>query len=98
MYLISAQLYDEAANAVREASDGENYLSGSLRFDFGGIHCTLRLSAILYYKRLDLPEGSRRVLHDAVPVWWEFHTEDDSGEQLNDFSFEILRSCLQQGW
>ena len=38
------------------------------------------------------PVGADPIV-DLVPVWWEFHTWDDLGETLNDFSF----ACMKEG-
>jgi hypothetical protein len=43
-----------------------------------------------------MPEGEQRFIADVVPVWWEFHTCDESGPILNDFSFNTLRNYLKQ--
>ncbi len=96
MYSVSSKLYDEAAEMICEAADGRGYLSDSFRFRFDDTECNLRLSVILYYTEVDFPEGRHRLLCDAVPVWWEFHTTTPERELLNDFSFSELRKRLQQ--
>ena len=58
-----------------------------MTFDFGGVACRLTASVIVYRSRTRYPEGDRDEIADLVPVWWEFHTSDDGGEFLNDFSF-----------
>jgi hypothetical protein len=52
-------------------------------------------SGVLYRKRLYLPEGECDAIDDIVPVWWEFHTFNQQGEILNDFSFTELRNYLK---
>ena len=53
------------------------------------------MASVIVYRRVErLPEGDRDVIADLVPVWWEFHTADDGGEVLNDFSFSELRAYL----
>lgn len=32
---------------------------------------------------------------DLIPVWWEFHTWDESGETYNDFSFARMKQGLR---
>lgn len=39
------------------------------------------------------PVGADPIV-DLVPVWWEFHTWDDLGETLNDFSFARMKEGL----
>ena len=38
--------------------------------------------------------GWGRTITDIVPVWWEFITEVDGEECLNDFSFRYLRTLF----
>mgnify|MGYP000035607760 CR=1 FL=1 len=39
------------------------------------------------------PVGADPIV-DLMPVWWEFHTWDDLGETLNDFSFARMKEGL----
>lgn len=94
MYTISSLLYDETARRLRDAIDGRSYFSGSVRFDFEGTECGLTLSAVVYLSRREMPEGAFDAIDDIVPVWWEFHTSDEYGEMLNDFSFAALKEHL----
>ena len=94
IYSVSTELYLEMAARLAEAIGGGSYFSGSLSFAFGDTECRLPASVIVYRRVERLPEGDRDGIADLVPVWWEFHTADDSGEVLNDFSFSELRACL----
>lgn len=91
MYSVSSELYHEVAARLRDAIGHRDYFSGSVVFAFGGVECRLALTAIVYREQVSLPEGPADEIADLVPVWWEFHTLDDAGERLNDFSFEALR-------
>ena len=94
MYSVSTELYLEVASRLRDAIGDGSYFSGTLTFDFGGVGCRLTASVIVYRNQTRYPEGDRDEIADLVPVWWEFHTSDDGGEFLNDFSFSELRSSL----
>ncbi|WP_346702986.1 hypothetical protein [uncultured Alistipes sp.] len=94
MYSVSTELYLEVASRLRDAIGDGSYFSGTLTFDFGEVACRLTASVIVCRERVRYPEGDRDEISDLVPVWWEFHTSDDGGEFLNDFSFSDLRSFL----
>ena len=96
MYEISDELYLELAERLLSLLAEENYYSGSLAFEWDSVVCRLVLSAFVYTERRLMPEGEQRFIADVVPVWWEFHTSDESGPVLNDFSFNTLRNYLKQ--
>ena len=96
MYEISDELYLEVAERLQPLLSQSDYCSGSLDFEWDSIVCRLLLSAFVYTERRLLPEGERRFIADVVPVWWEFHTSDESGPVLNDFSFNTLRNYLKE--
>ena len=94
MYTISDNLYSETAQKLLDAIDGRGYFSGSIEWQHGDTDCRLTISAVVYRSKRELPEGTATVISDIVPVWWEFHTRDENGEALNDFSFSTLREFL----
>lgn len=96
MYTISSALYNEVVSRLCERVGGDGYFSGSTEFEFEGIECRLVLSAVVYHHRQRMPEGEFDTVADMVPVWWEFHTADEQGEMLNDFSFGELRKYFDR--
>ena len=94
MYLVSAELYDMAADLLVERIDRSDYFSGTVEFEYGGVECRLTASVIVYRRREVLPEREYDRICDLVPVWWEFHTVMPEGEVLNDFSFSELKRWL----
>lgn len=94
IYSVSPELYRETAERLIEAIGSENYFSASVTFPFDGVDCRLRASVIVYRERRSLPEGTFDAVVDLVPVWWEFHTDTATGEQLNDFDFAELKRYL----
>ena len=96
MYEISDELYLEVAERLLSLFAVGDYYSGSTTFEWNSIVCRLVLSAVIYTEHRLMPEGEQRFIADVVPVWWEFHTCDESGTMLNDFSFNTLRNYLKQ--
>lgn len=94
MYLVSAELYDLAADLLVERIDRSDYFSGTVEFEYGGVECRLTASVIVYRRREVLPEGEYDRISDLVPVWWEFHTMIGGVERLNDFTFSEIRERL----
>lgn len=94
IYSVSSQLYEEVQERLLDAIDYRQYFSGSIEFDFEGLVCRLTLSCFVRHRSEEQVEGTFTYIDDLIPVWWEFHTCDDEGEMLNDFSFEELRARL----
>lgn len=92
IYSVSDELYEEVKRRLLEQIADRGYFSGSVAFGFGGMECRLVTSCFVRRGRLALPEGEAEPVTDLVPVWWEFHTADDTAERLNDFSFASLRT------
>ena len=91
MFCVTPEIYGRAAEIIADRLGQTDYLSEDFEFEADGVLCRLLFSAVVYRKRLYVPEGELDVLSDLVPVWWEFHTFDAEGEMLNDFSFNELR-------
>lgn len=94
MYTVTPRLYEIAARNLLDAIDDRHYFSGSVSFTFEDAECRLTASLIIYRKHCEMPEGVRTVIDDIVPVWWEFSTEGNEGEMLNDFSFGELKEYI----
>lgn len=98
MYKISSELYSEVADRLCGHIEDKEYFSGSFEFDFGDVHCLMRLSAVVYHHTETIGQRSLSQIADMVPVWWEFHTFDSDGcEMLNEFSFNELRYFFKEG-
>ena len=96
IFTISTQLYAEVIARLKEKIGAKGYFSGSLSFDHEGVFCRLVVSCFVYRREVRMPEGAHEAIVDLVPVWWEFHTADENGELLNDFSFDELRTLLRE--
>ena len=94
MYDVLPELYQEVATKIIEQVGRRGYYSGTLDFEWDGVECHMVLSAVVYRRTEQFPEGARSLVADMVPVWWEFHTFIDGEEVLNNFSFNELREFI----
>ena len=94
MYDVLPELYREVANKIIEHVGRRGYYSGALDFEWESVECRMVLSAVVYRRTEQYPEGERPLVADMVPVWWEFHSTTDEGEVLNDFDFAELKEYL----
>ena len=94
MYDVLPELYQEVATKIIEQVGRRGYYSDALDFEWGGVECHMVLSAVVYRRTEQYPEGERFVVADMVPVWWEFHTFIDGEEVLNNFSFNEMREYI----
>lgn len=99
MYQITSKLYLEVLNHLIGQIDNKGYYSGSFELDFDDIRCRMTLSAVIYRSNNSDSESNGSEIEDIIPVWWEFHTitaNGDGEEILNDFSFNELRTYLEE--
>ena len=99
MYQISSTLYLQVLNLLAGHIDNKGYYSGSFELDFDDIRCRMTLSAVIYRSKDIDAEYGKSSIEDIIPVWWEFHTKTANGdgeEILNDFSFNELRTYLEE--
>ena len=94
MYDVLPELYREVANKIIEHVGRRGYYSGALDFEWESVECRMVLSAVIYRRTEQVPEGERSLVVDMVPVWWEFHTFVDGEEVLNNFSFNEMREYI----
>ena len=94
MYDVLPELYREVATKIIEHVGRRGYYSGVLDFEWESVECCMVLSAVIYRRTEQFPEGERSLVVDMVPVWWEFHTFVDGEEVLNNFSFNEMREYI----
>ena len=94
MYDVLPELYQEVATKIIEHVGRRGYYSDALDFEWDGVECHMVLSAVVYRRTEQYPEGESSVVADMVPVWWEFHTFIDGEEVLNNFSFNEMREYI----
>lgn len=96
MYNVSIELYDHLLGILCSEIGNKDYYSGVIDFSLGDVECSLHLSAVIYHSTDYYTEGGCTYLSDIIPVWWEFHTYNQEGEELlNNFSFNELRELLK---
>ena len=94
MYDVLPELYQEVATKIIEQVGRRGYYSDALDFEWSGVECHMVLSAVVYRRTEQYPEGESSVVADMVPVWWEFHTFVNGEEVLNNFSFNEMREYI----
>ena len=94
MYDVLPELYQEVATKIIDQVGRRGYYSDALDFEWNGVECHMVLSAVVYRRTEQYPEGKSSVVADMVPVWWEFHTFIDGEEVLNNFSFNEMREYI----
>lgn len=94
MYDVLPELYREVATKIIEHVGRRGYYSGVLDFEWESVECRMVLSAVVYRRAEQYPEGERSLVVDMVPVWWEFHTFVNGEEVLNNFSFNEMREYI----
>lgn len=104
---ITPKQYRAAAEALAEraydACDSHRTRRASVKFeaDVTGIKGephffgTLAFDGDVYFSTVSAPDGDLCQISHAVPVWSEFHTYDENGDEvLNDFRFDELKKYL----
>ena len=94
MIEITSEIYRAVADRLKEEIGQADYFNGTAEFSTDEFYSTLTLSAVIYRRTETLPEGTRRMIADVVPVWWEFSTVQSCGGVLNDFSFSELKQYI----
>jgi hypothetical protein len=94
MIEITSEIYETIARVLCAEIGEANYFNGKIEIDNEEFYATLTLTAIIYRRTETLPEGEFSRIADLVPVWWEFSTNGECGEVLNDFSFAELKPYL----
>lgn len=93
MRTIDAMTYRQIAEEVLEKVDG-NYYSDSIFCDT----YIFTASICFYFSCEELGDGQTEThIDDIVPIWWEFHTYDEEGNEVrNDFKFSELKKYIQR--
>jgi hypothetical protein len=94
MIEITSEIYEDIARNLRAEMGEGSYFNGKVEVDTEEFYATLTLTAIVYRRAEELPEGSVSRIADVVPVWWEFSTVQECGEVLNNFSFAEFKPYI----
>ena len=95
MIHIDKTAYHLIADKLRREIGTDDYYSGEVVHQTPEYDATLTSTLIIYRSTHTAPDRTFTTIDDIVPVWWEFHTFNQQGEILNDFSFTELRNYLK---
>ena len=85
MIEITRNIYEEVLQKLVIEIGDSNYISmRTITGSFDDVEYKFIINAVIY--RDDFENIS-----EIVPVWWEFHTEIDGVEKMNDFLFSEMR-------
>lgn len=89
---ITSREYEEVAERLTEAVDGNDYFSGSIACRDWRLTC----SVIVCWHTDTLGSGEKETRMEKLAwIWWGFHTYDAEGnEVLNDFKTSTLELFL----
>ncbi len=94
MLTINPIVYEKLAELLVEAIAYRSYFSEVICFEEPETDYSFSSTLMIYYRTEELPEGPTTVISNIVPIWWEFRSTTDYGEQLNDFDFAILKNII----
>lgn len=94
MLTITTNIYRAVSDKLSVHLEDIDYFNGTVEFDTEDLHSTLRATLIVYHKESCGPDTPRSVVTDIVPVWWEFETHQETGQVLNDFSWNEFKQFL----
>lgn len=90
MLNVTSDIYRLLADRLRDAVGTAEFFSGRITVA-ADLDYEL-ITTLLFYRTTESDEsGSRDIITDIVPVWWEFHSYTIDGEILNDFDFAEFR-------
>jgi hypothetical protein len=90
MKQITPNTYKRIAQLLLDDNKGNLRWEGKIDTDEGVFTATL-----FFYLSHDRFNDRTVIIKDVVPIWWEFHTYDDEGDEvINDFSFAEFKLYL----
>ena len=88
MIEIKKHIYEEVYKKLLGEIGPSNFISSrNILGEFDGVKYNFIISAVIY--RDDFEHIS-----EIIPVWWEFHTEIDGVEKMNDFFFHEMMKIV----
>ncbi len=96
MFKIYPKIYERLASLLQEAIAGRTFYSGIIRFEDEDDQVDYLFSAtlLIYYEECRYPEGYTTEIKNIEPVWWEFHSTLEHGEEINDFDLRLLKEVI----
>lgn len=96
MIEIHPKIYEKLTKLLIDKLEVSDFYSDITRFDVESMEYHFSATLMIYRKKVQYPEGEELEICDIVPIWWEFHSSSEDGEQLNDFDFAILKEYICQ--
>ncbi len=94
MIEIPEKIYDELARKLKEKIGTGNYVNTMVEQE--GVQ--LVVTAIIYRREEQLPEGRRRPIVNVVPVWWEVRLEGKKPKEVCDLDFEEVKNRIIENY
>lgn len=84
MIKITQNIYEEVLQKLVIEIGDSNYISArTITGSFDGVEYKFIINAVIY-------RDDFKNISEIVPIWWEFHTEIDGVEKMNDFLFSEM--------
>lgn len=88
MIKITRNIYEEVLRKLVIEIGESNYISmRTITGSFNDVHYIFTIAAVIYR------DDFKNIL-EIVPVWWDFYTEIDGIEKMNDFLFSELQKLI----
>ncbi len=94
MLTINPTLYERLAELLVEKIEFRTYYSDIITLEDQIADYSFSATLMLYLRDEEYCGSNESVITDIVPIWWEFHSTTEDGEQLNDFDFKILKQII----
>lgn len=84
MISITQDIYKEVLCKLLNEIGQSNYISTrTVVGKFDNVEYNFLISAVIY-------RDDFKNISEIIPIWWEFHTEIDGVEKMNDFLFSEM--------
>lgn len=88
MIKITKNIYEEVLQKLVIEIGDSNYISArTITGGFDDVEYKFIINAVIY-------RDDFKNISEIVPIWWEFHTEIDGVEKMNDFLFSEMMKLV----
>ncbi|MCD7962984.1 MAG: hypothetical protein LUF90_05410 [Rikenellaceae bacterium] len=95
MISINDKIYAEVAVKLNEVLENQNsFFYGSIEFDTEQFYSTLTCTLILDRTEYGDKDKTFSKISKITPVWWEYSTYSEIGNENNDFSWTEFSGFL----
>ncbi len=97
MYSITDDHYLALAENLLAVISNADFYNGTVEMSDNGYNVSFRATLIIKrtpkYDPIDHTQTAS-VITDIIPVWWEHHLYDSTGERLTDFDWREMKNFL----